>query len=323
MRLLWPTGVVQDEVELKANTRHAITQIDRRGSSCPVLFSWNGERYEFIADAIGPAVVGHWVAPDTRNISDVDELVKVDGRQVSVKDGRVSFRFAEPMEEVIYLDQVKLFAVDHPDGTDVYPNEYFAAMPPHPVDRPIASRGARLPVGRLGRPGARRDARAARRATAVRRATPQLWRQGFSPAFSFKGFAPLHALELDLGDLPAGAPVRLLMHGFTDYFTATSVFAAHQANVTAVLPWVEAQRADGSWTRISDDIGFPAGLLRTMTADLTRQASRRRPAHPHLDEPEDLLGPDPRGHDARRRGACAAHGDPAGRGVTGLPRLPA
>ncbi len=63
VRLLWPTGVVQDEVELKANTRHAITQIDRRGSSCPVLFSWNGERYEFIADAIGPAVVGHWVAP--------------------------------------------------------------------------------------------------------------------------------------------------------------------------------------------------------------------------------------------------------------------
>ena len=64
-----------------------------------------------------------------------------------VKDGRVSFRFAEPMEEVIYLDQVKLFAIDHPDGSDVYPNEYFAAMPPHPVDRPIASRGARLPVG--------------------------------------------------------------------------------------------------------------------------------------------------------------------------------
>ena len=79
VRLLWPTGVVQDEVELKANTRHAITQIDRRGSSCPVLFSWNGERYEFVADAIGPAVVGHWVAPDTRNISDVDELVKVEG----------------------------------------------------------------------------------------------------------------------------------------------------------------------------------------------------------------------------------------------------
>jgi tetratricopeptide (TPR) repeat protein len=276
VRLLWPTGVVQDEVELKANTRHAITQIDRRGSSCPVLFSWNGERYEFVADAIGPAVVGHWVAPDTRNISDVDELVKVEGRQVRVKDGRVSFRFAEPMEEVIYLDQVKLFALDHPEGTDVYPNEYFAAMPPHPVDRPIASRGAHVPVGAWDDQG--RDVMAAlksrdRRFVGMQEGARQEGATSVAPIasrpYSFKGFAPLHSLELDLGELPAGAPVRLLMHGFTDYFTATSVFAAHQANVSAVLPWVEARRPDGTWTRISDDIGFPAGLLRTMTADLT------------------------------------------------------
>ncbi len=192
VRLLWPTGVVQDEVELKANTRHAITQIDRRGSSCPVLFSWNGERYEFVADAIGPAVVGHWVAPDTRNIPDVDELVKVEGRQVRVKDGRVSFRFAEPMEEVIYLDQVKLFAVDHPEGTDVYPNEYFAAMPPHPVDRPIASRGARLPVGAWDGEG--RDVHARRSRSAIAASSRRSSTAGSRDSQSRT------RLELDLGD---------------------------------------------------------------------------------------------------------------------------
>ncbi len=180
VRLLWPTGVVQDEVELKANTRHAITQIDRRGSSCPVLFSWNGERYEFIADAIGPAVVGHWVAPDTRNISDVDELVKVEGRQVRVKDGRVSFRFAEPMEEVIYLDQVKLFAVDHPDGSDVYPERVLrrdAAAPgrsPHRLARRAAA------GGRLGRRGTRRDGGAREARPPLRRIEPLVRTAGFS-----------------------------------------------------------------------------------------------------------------------------------------------
>jgi hypothetical protein len=268
---------VQDEVELAANTRRAITQIDRRGSSCPVLFSWNGERYEFVADAIGPAVVGHWVAPDTRNIPDVDELVKVEGRHVQVKDGRLSFRFAEPMEEVIYLDQVKLFAIDHPRDTDVYPNEYFAAMPPHPADRPVASRGARLPLGAWD--GTGRDVMAALRERDRTFVEVEGVRplgdsgRGLTPSSlsrtGFKGFAPLHALELDLGPIASGAPVRLLMHGFTDYFTATSVFAAHQAGVTAMVPWVEAQLPDGTWRRISDDIGFPAGLLRTMTADLT------------------------------------------------------
>jgi tetratricopeptide (TPR) repeat protein len=259
VRLLWPTGVVQDEVQLAAGRRHEIVQIDRRGSSCPILFSWNGERYEFIADAIGPAVVGHWVAPGQRNIPDADEFVKVDGRQVQVRDGRISLKFAEPMEEVIYLDQVKLFAIDHPAGTEVHPNEYFAALPPHPADRVFASRDRRLPLGAWDEQG--RDVMPALRARDRR----------FVDTFAsdgFKGFAKLHALELDLGETVAG-PLRLLMHGFTDYFTATSVFAAHQANVAAIVPYVEAQLPDGTWKRVADDIGFPAGLLRTMTADLS------------------------------------------------------
>ena len=63
VRLLWPSGVVQDEVELAAAKPQAIEQIDRRGSSCPIVFTWNGSGYEFITDGIGPGVVGHWVAP--------------------------------------------------------------------------------------------------------------------------------------------------------------------------------------------------------------------------------------------------------------------
>src|SRR5208282_1868224 len=55
VRLLWPKGVPQDEVNLQAGRVHLINELDRRGSSCPVLFSWNGREYEFIADMIGPA----------------------------------------------------------------------------------------------------------------------------------------------------------------------------------------------------------------------------------------------------------------------------
>jgi hypothetical protein len=59
------------------------------------------------------------------------------------------------------------------------------------------------------------------------------------------------------------------MHGFTDYFTATSVYAAHQAGILAIAPYLEAQDAAGRWKRVVDDLGFPAGLARTMVADLT------------------------------------------------------
>jgi Tfp pilus assembly protein PilF len=260
VRLLWPTGVVQDEVELAAGTRHAITQIDRRGSSCPILFSWNGSEYEFVSDSIGPAVIGHWVAPGEYAAPDIDEYVKVDGAKVRVKDGRLSFQFVEPMEEINYLDRVRLFVIDHPQGTEVYPNEYFASRPPWPAARTIATRGARLPIGAWDDQG--RDVM-----PALRHADRRFVDSFESDAF--KGFAKLHGLELDLGEVPSGSPVRLLMRGFTDYFTATSMFAAHQAHVSAIAPYVEAQCADGSWVRIADDIGFPAGLLRTMAADLT------------------------------------------------------
>jgi hypothetical protein len=47
------------------------------------------------------------------------------------------------------------------------------------------------------------------------------------------------------------------------------MFAASQAGVTAIVPWVEVQGHDDRWTTIVDDMGFPAGLRRTMTTDLT------------------------------------------------------
>jgi hypothetical protein len=88
-------------------------------------------------------------------------------------------------------------------------------------------------------------------------------------AIQFGGFAKMHYLELDLGQPYSGGPLRLLMQGFIEYFTATSVFAAHQAGIEAVAPFLDVQTADGKWVRASDDIGFPAGLARTSVADLT------------------------------------------------------
>ena len=74
-------------------------------------------------------------------------------------------------------------------------------------------------------------------------------------------------------------PLRLILDGYTDYFTATSMYAADQAGVKVIPPYVEALEpgscsADnpvcaGKWTRVVDDMGFPAGLERTMVADLT------------------------------------------------------
>ena len=60
-----------------------------------------------------------------------------------------------------------------------------------------------------------------------------------------------------------------MMHGEIEYFSATSMYAAYQSGIEPVAPYVEAQDANGKWVRVIDDMGFPAGGPRTMTADLT------------------------------------------------------
>ena len=260
VRMLWPTGVLQDEIQLAGGAEHTITEIDRRGSSCPVVFAWNGERFDFISDTIGPAVVGHWVGPGERNLPDPDEYIKIEASQLRPRAGRLLLRFMEPMEELIYLDQVRLLAVDHPADVDVHPNERFAATPPFPEFKIVASRKARLPAGAWVEQV--RDVREALRERDRHYVGPST----LSP---FKGFATLHTLKLDVGDWSPAQPLRLLLHGYTEYFTATSLYAAHQAGVEPILPYVEALLPEGRWVRVVDDMGFPAGLRRTMVADLS------------------------------------------------------
>jgi len=260
VRLLWPTGVPQDEVRLAAKKTHTIAELDRRGSSCPILFSWNGKEYEFIADMIGPGVVGHWIAPGERDVPDPTEYLKVSAKSVKPRDGKLSFRFMEPMEETVYLDQVKLLAIDHPATYEVFPDERFVSNPPFPEFRVVASRNARPPAGAWDDKG--------NDVLKLLSAADRKYVTDFE-GLSFAGFAKLHWVELDLGKWDAAKPLRLIIDGYTDYFTATSMYAADQAGIKVIAPYVEAQDEKGNWKRVVEDMGFPAGLARTMVTDLT------------------------------------------------------
>jgi cytochrome c-type biogenesis protein CcmH/NrfG len=284
VRMLWPTGVLQDEIQVAGDKQQNIQEIDRRGSSCPTLFVWNGERYEFVADMLGAGVVGHWVGPGQRDVPRPVEWIKIDRNAIRKKSdlrrqtsdvtenrpaevrgpksdaGLLSFRFMEPLEEAVYLDQARLLAIDHPADVDVYPNEYFASNPPYPPFKVVVSnnKDTRPPAGAWDDHG--------------RNVLPDLLAHRYFGDFAltqFQGFAKPHSLTLDLGEAYRGGPLWLLLQGEVEYFSANSMYAASQAGIEAISPYVEALGENGRWKRVIDDMGFPAGGPRTMTADLT------------------------------------------------------
>jgi hypothetical protein len=212
---------------------------------------------------LGAGVVGHWISASEgkieRDIPRPTEAIKLDRAALREKDGKLSFRFMEPLEESVYLDQVKLLAVDHMTDVDVYPNEYFASNPPYPPFKVVYSdtNDARPPAGAWDEHG--------------HNVLPDLLAHRYFGDFrvlSFMGFAEPHSLVLDLGEAYRGGPLWLLMHGEIEYYSANSMYAADQAHLRPIAPYVEV--LDGKkWRRVIDDLGFPAGGPRTMTADLS------------------------------------------------------
>src|SRR3989442_4634155 len=101
-------------MEVPAGQRVDETELDRKGSSCPLLFAWNGSRYGFVTDVLGVGGLGLWLAPGTYGRPDPDEYVTIEPGQLEPRDGAYVLQMMENLEEVTYLDEARLCALDHP-----------------------------------------------------------------------------------------------------------------------------------------------------------------------------------------------------------------
>src|SRR2546423_3579807 len=121
VRVVWPAGIVQAETEFAAHPAIAnlislkITELDRKPSSCPYLYTWNGERFEFVTDFMGGGEMGYLEEPGRYNQPDPDEYVRIRSDQLKEKDGRYELRVTNELEESMFVDRLQLIAVAHPE----------------------------------------------------------------------------------------------------------------------------------------------------------------------------------------------------------------
>ena len=255
VRVLWPAGIVQAETELANNKSISLTELDRKPSSCPYLYVWNGERFEFVTDFMGGGEMGHLDAPGVFNMPDPDEYVRIP--QLREREGRYDVRVTNELEEALFVDKVQLISVAHPQGVEVFPNEGLTD-PPQPF-KLYSTRAARPPVAAVDEHG--HDV-LSRIATMDRRYPDDFKLQ------KIRGYADEHELTLKL-DVGPSARVQLLFTGWTDYAWSSDNLAASQSGKSLQLPALQVKDKDGQWRTVVENIGIPVGRPQTVVVDLT------------------------------------------------------
>lgn len=265
VRAFWPDGCQQAEFSLPALPCrvHVLNEANRKIDSCPILFTWDGERFVFVNDFLGAGNIGEPLVGGGHRPPRPEESVKIEPHQLAPREGHYLLKIAEPMNEVTYLDRLRLVVLDHPADVQVYPDERFPGGSQPPTQELLAFRQVIFPEGA-------RDHRG-RDVTDVLRAWDRRTVDGFARR-SWIGFAEEHAVELDFGDrlakLPPGQRLILSLAGWTDYPYPESILAAHQAGVALLPPVLERRDESGRWQKVAD-ASFPAGFPRMMTLDVT------------------------------------------------------
>jgi len=262
LRITWPDAVLQAELELPAGQVMNIAELQRKVSSCPHLFAWDGSHFEFVSDFGGVGGIGHLVAPGVYGKPDPTEYLPIPNLQA--RDGEYVFQVLEPTEEVVYFDEAKLIAVDHPLDTEVYPHEMMAIGIPAPPFELFCFKDTIEPLGAVDHRGTdvTRNIRSVDRSYA---GATELDRR-------FTGFAKDHFVELDFGgrlkDVSPETRLLLFLYGSVEYSYSSTNFAADQASLRSKAPSIHVFR-DGAWVEVFHEVGYPAGIRHMMTLDVT------------------------------------------------------
>ncbi|MFN0204682.1 MAG: FG-GAP-like repeat-containing protein [Planctomycetota bacterium] len=254
----WTNGI--DEAEGAIATGRYKNFLEKRGreGSCPFVYSWDGEKFVFISDALGATPLGLFAAPGIYVPPQDREWLRIRSDQLKPKDGKYEIRFTEEMREATYLDQVTLICIDHPAGTTVYPDEKFT-FPPFTQKRTLRV-SKEIPI-RSAKNNKGEDI------TKLLAAEDRLFTKP-AERLGYQGMCAEHSMELGLGKVDTTKPVRLFLTGWFAWTNSSINKAIAEAGIRFSPPRIDKLTKDG-WKTIVPDAGFPAGMQKTICIDLS------------------------------------------------------
>jgi len=264
VRITWPNGLIQNETNQATNKTYNYEEAQRLSGSCPMIWTRNGQEFQFITDVLGVAPLGASDGEGSYFPVDHDEYVTIPSHALKLVDNKYEIRITEELSEVSYLDQVQLLTLDHPSTKEVFTNEKFKG-PPYPefrlyeVPRRIYPITARDDQGNDVRP----------RLLARDQKYPDQFPR------TELGVAKLHTLELNFDTRVTDAV--LLANGWVDWPDGSTFRAASQESKGGlVMPYLQMQDASGKWITVNEDMGMPAGKPKTIAVPLHFISSSRK-----------------------------------------------
>lgn len=261
IRIIWTDGIPQNLID-EPSPKESLTVLAPQylGGSCPYLYTWNGERFVFYSDCLWAAPLGLQQAEGVFAPSREWEYIRIDGNFLKPRDGKYELQITEELWEATYLDQVKLIAVDHPHGTQIFSNEKVG--PPQLTEFRIHTVASpRTPVAATNQNGTD--------------LLPQLREADGDYVRAFdrrikQGLTTEHFIEFDLGELQDPQQVTLFLVGWvfpTD--TNINIGIDQSGEAPPRPPAIQVPDENGEWADAIPFAGFPGGKTKTIAIDLS------------------------------------------------------
>ncbi len=263
VRITWTNGVPQNIFMPSSN--QALIESQTLKGSCPFLYTWNSKEYVFVKDILWRSALGMplGIMGGTRayafaNAS--DDYLKVPGEMLVPDNGKYSLQVTSELWETIYLDQLELVAVDHPDSVDVYVPEQFSP-PPFPGNKIYQVTRKHLPVTAT-------DAHGNNVLDYIEK-KDDVYLSDFKPG-KYQGITEMTELVLDPGDHLQTGKLFLFLNGWIFPTDASINYALSQTDALEVYPPViQVKNKAGEWQTVVDRVGFPMGKDKTVIVDLS------------------------------------------------------
>jgi tetratricopeptide (TPR) repeat protein len=258
VRIVWPNGMIQNQPD-EARRSALYQEAPRMSGSCPLVFTWNGRRFEFISDVLGTAPLGASSGDGGYFPVNSREHLQIPATAMQPRNGRYEVSITEELHEVSFLDQIRLIAVDHDGVSEVLTNDKFKA-PPFPEFRLFGVKRRIWPVRAADGKGVNLLPSLLRR--------DGVYARGF--AHDANGVAEMHVLEMAFpSDAARDGRAILVLHGWIDWADGSTFLAAAQGRTGLVMPYLQVKDAGGRWRTAIEDMGVPSGGPKTIAIDLT------------------------------------------------------